>query len=411
MALKEKNFIDVSVSLSPIEEEGSITGISIMARDIGKLRRLERRFQLIVNSALDAVIVMNGQGIITEWNPQAESSFGWSREEAIGKPLADCIIPERYRSAHWNGLRHFLETGEGPIVNRRIEVNALRRNGEEFPVELTVLPLTTHGEYEFSAFVRDIAEEKKNRHELQFRNEEMEQLLYTVSHDLKSPLITLQGFAGMLPNYLRMGKTEDAQNAAERIKRAASTMGALINDILQLGKLGREEITITMVSVDDVLNEVIENLGSLTGRRAAELKLQFPFPVIHTDRARLYQVFQNLLSNALKYGCPMTGCTVTVGWQQADLETLFFVKDEGAGIPEEYHEMIFHIFRRLDRSQEGTGIGLAIVARILRLLGGRIWLESPAGGGAIFWFSIPHYHPRAQETVLQKIEKEKYREK
>jgi PAS domain S-box-containing protein len=163
------------------DPHGNVSGYLSVNRDISErkhtqelLRISEERFRQIVNTALDAVIVMDAAGYITEWNAQAEETFGWSQAEVKGRSLAETIIPDEVHEAHHLGLQHFLKTGEGPVLNRRIEVWALRRNGETFPAELTITPLQHAGTYIFSAFLRDITERKKAEQEIYKLNAELE---------------------------------------------------------------------------------------------------------------------------------------------------------------------------------------------------------------------------------------------
>jgi two-component system sensor histidine kinase UhpB len=138
------------------------------------LRNSEERLRLIVDHALDAVVTINERGLVTRWNPQAETAFGWRAEEAIDAVLADLIIPPQYRQAHHAGLAHFLECGEGPMLHKRMELNALHKEGRTFPVELAIAPIRLGGHYEFSAFVRDITERKQWEIALRDTNERLE---------------------------------------------------------------------------------------------------------------------------------------------------------------------------------------------------------------------------------------------
>lgn len=402
---KLKEIIEVSLTVSPVKaSDGSIIGASVISRDIREKNLADRRFRRVITSALDAVILMDGSGLILDWNPQAEKTFGWKKEEITGKKLADCIIPERYREAHWNGLERFLTTGEGPILNRRIEISAIVKSGEEIPVELSVTPHSHGGKYEFSAFLRDLSKEKKTLSELQFRTEEMEQLLYSVSHDLKSPLVTIQGFSEMLASMIASGRVQEAGDAATRITRATRTMGNLINDLLQLGRVGKGSLIIENTNVEDIVKEVIESNAVDIQKGSIDLVIAEPLPSINTDRHRLYQVFQNLITNAVKYGCSEKGCKIEIGYRETRNDHRFYIKDFGQGIAEEYHRKIFQVFQRLHKGGEGTGLGLAIVAKTMHLLGGQVWVESKPGNGATFWFTLPRYHRYVSEGTSGNVE-------
>ena len=146
-------------------------------RTVEALRESEQRIRQIIATALDAVITMDARGLVTGWSEQAEKTFGWSRDEAIGRPMADLIIPPQYREAHRRGLAHFLETGEGPVLGRRIEITGPHRDGREIPIELSISPIHREGAYEFSAFVRDITERKRAEAELMQHRHHLEELV------------------------------------------------------------------------------------------------------------------------------------------------------------------------------------------------------------------------------------------
>ncbi|MGH7607737.1 MAG: PAS domain S-box protein, partial [Gemmatimonadales bacterium] len=210
------------------------------------LRAGEEYARLIVERAYSAFISIDEAGAITGWNRKAEETFGWTAAEAMGRELAETVIPERYREAHRRGLQRFLETGEGPVLNRVIEIEAVRKDGAEFPVELTISPIQFGPRRSFVAFVRDISERKRNeetmrRHaaELQTANTELDAFAYSVSHDLRSPLRSIDGFSQvLLEDYA--GRLDDAgRDALGRVRAATQRMAALIDDLLRLARVAR----------------------------------------------------------------------------------------------------------------------------------------------------------------------------
>jgi signal transduction histidine kinase len=221
------------------------------------------------------------------------------------------------------------------------------------------------------------------------RNDEMQQLLYVVSHDLRSPLVTIEGFAGLLSRYVEQGQTDKSHDAIGRIHRASKTMNALIGDLLELSRLDRAGLVLEEVDVGEVLHEVAESVHVPLLRAQATLDVRQPLPRVEADRRRLFDVFLNLVGNGVKYGCPAPGARVTVAGEVVEDEIRYCVADDGPGIPPEFHKDVFQLFKRLDPRQEGTGLGLAIVQKVMQLHGGRAWVESQPDHGARFWVAFP----------------------
>lgn len=247
-----------------------------------------------------------------------------------------------------------------------------------------------------SAIARDITKLKRAEHELQHTNEElqqkndeMEQFVYTVSHDLNSPLVTITGFLGILKEDAAAGRVDDRMDAVARIEGAAGHMTELIEDLLQLSRIGQACDSISDVDVREVVREVASRLAKRLEAAGATVTVQSDMPRVLGDRPRPTEVFENQLTNAIEYGCRGPQPAIRVGATVDGGETRFYVSDDGPGIASQYHEKIFGLFQRLDNKQEGTGVGLAIAARIVESHGGRICVESQPGHGATFWFILP----------------------
>lgn len=621
----------------------------------------EERFRKIVNNALDAVVTMDGAGTITGWNTQAERTFGWLATEAIGQTLGDLIVPPLMREAHRMGLERFAQTGEGPVLNRRIELTALRRGGEEFPVELAVTALRLEGAVHFSAFIQDITQRKRAeealrlseeryrllvegvrdyaifmldpqgriaswnegarnlagygadealdkdfsifyipaeiaegapRHDLeqarrdgrvenegwrarkdgsQFwanviltamydpqgrlvgfsqiirdlterkrneealarersllralidnapdcifikdsdcrflmnnpahlrmlgaasqdqaegksdadffprslaerymaddlkvlrsgqpllnreepvvgadgtwrwmsaskiplagpdgkpnrivglsrditdlrearerleqinaeltqKNQEMEQFVYTVSHDLKSPIVTCVGFLGLMREDIQSHQFEAVEDSMQRLERAVGRMHQSINDLLELSRVGRVRTRPEQVDMDGLMRHLAEEMAPRLRDHGIRLEVQPDLPSIIADPMRVTEIFENLVTNAIKYAGDVPEPRIEIGAADADEEVRFFVRDNGPGIAPDYHRRIFGLFQRLDNKKEGTGVGLTIVQRIMEVHGGRVWVESEVGRGATFWLAFPLavVHPEEQ---------------
>lgn len=226
--------------------------------------------------------------------------------------------------------------------------------------------------------------------ELESKNAELEQFTYTVSHDLKSPLVTITGFLGYLEKDALSGNQEKIKSAVERISSAARKMQALLNDLLELSRIGRIINLPEHVPFEEIVREAIERVRGRLDAKNAQVKIQAHLPSVYGDRVRLVEVVQNLIDNAAKYTSPETLPCIEIGTKENDgHQAVFFVHDNGIGIDPQFQERIFGLFNKLDVRAEGTGIGLTLVKRIIEVHGGQIWVESELGKGATFYFTLP----------------------
>jgi len=227
--------------------------------------------------------------------------------------------------------------------------------------------------------------------ELEAKNAELERFTYTVSHDLKSPLVTITGFLGYLEQDARNGNTEKAKSSIDRISSAARKMQSLLNDLLELSRVGRLMNTPEDLLFGDVVNEAIDHVRGQLDEIDAVVESQREYPIVHGDRIRLVEVVQNLIDNAAKYSRPNTIPRIEIGTSGQDKNEypIFYVRDNGIGIEKQYHDRIFGLFNKLDVQSEGTGIGLSLVKRIIEIHNGRIWVESESGKGSTFYFTLP----------------------
>ena len=229
--------------------------------------------------------------------------------------------------------------------------------------------------------------------ELESKNAELERFTYTVSHDLKSPLVTITGFLGYLEKDALSGDHQKIKGTIERITLAARKMQSLLNDLLELSRIGRIMNSPENVPFEEVVKEAIERVRGQLEAKQAQTKIQNDLPTIYGDRVRLVEVMQNLIDNSTKYSNPASTPCIEIGTKEdVQGQMIFFVRDNGIGIDPQFHERIFGLFNKLDTKAEGTGIGLTLVKRIIEVHGGNIWVESELGKGATFYFTLPN-HP------------------
>jgi PAS domain S-box-containing protein len=367
------------------------------------VRESEERNRAVLDTANEAFIAIDAEGRITNWNHQAEVTFGWSRVEAIGRLLAETIIPLQYREAHRRGLQHFLATGQGPVLDKRFEITALRRDGQEFPVELTIAPIRVGPTYIFNSFLHDITARKQTEEvlarqkvelvrtnvELAAANKELEAFTYSVSHDLRAPLRHIGGFSQILEEEFGPRMDPAAQQNLRYIQKGVQEMGQLIDDLLNLGRIGRQALREQPTELNLLVEAVLADLKPETERRQIEWKIE-QLPSVKCDPGLVKLVFVNLLSNAIKFTRHQEHAIIQVGQMSVKGEQVFFVRDNGVGFNMRYVDKLFGIFQRLHRQDdfEGTGVGLANVRRIIHKHGGRVWAEAEPYKGAAFYFTL-----------------------
>jgi signal transduction histidine kinase len=226
---------------------------------------------------------------------------------------------------------------------------------------------------------------------LEAKNTELEQFTYTVSHDLKAPLITISGFLSFLAEDAISGNLERLQTDIQRINEATDKMNKLLNNLLELSRIGRLMNTPARVAFLDLVNEARALLQGRLDERGINMIVNEQLPYVYCDRQRLVEVLQNLIDNAAKFMGDQLHPTIEIGQygQPQDHLITFYVRDNGIGVAPEFHERIFGLFNRLNPKIEGTGIGLALVKRIVEFHGGKVWVESEIGKGTVFYFSLP----------------------
>jgi signal transduction histidine kinase len=242
---------------------------------------------------------------------------------------------------------------------------------------------------------QEIAIREKVEHEreelirqLRLKNQELDRFALTVSHDLKTPIITIAGFLGYLEKDARAGDTERVQRNITQINDAAKKMGNLVDEILDLSRVGRLINPPSSAPFEEIAREALAAAEGLLKARQVEVRMEAIFPFVHVDRVRIVQVIQNLVVNAIKFMGGQEHPIIEIGFEEKNGEHIFFVRDNGIGIEPQHQEQVFELFNKLDTNTDGTGIGLALVKRIVEVHGGRIWVQSTAGKGSTFFFTL-----------------------
>lgn len=398
--------IPVEISLSPLETECGtrltlVTVYDLRARQDAEqaLRDSEARMRAVFETAVDGIITIDEKGRIERVNRAAERMFGYAEHELAGRNIA-VLMPSPDRERHDGYLRQYLQSGERRIIGRGREVRGLRRNGQTFPMELAVAEMRIGAQRMFTGVVRDISQRKQAElqtarlvEELRGANEELSNFAYVVSHDLKAPLRAIGSLADWLAtDYADRFDAEGQEHMRLLISRV-HRMGNLIDGILLYSRVGRTEGALRAVDLDIVLAETVDLLAPPA---AIRVEVQPGLPVIRAEPTRIRQVFANLISNAIKYMDKAEG-RIRVACADEGTHWRFSVEDNGPGIEARHFERIFQLFQTLaprDRV-ESTGVGLALVRKIVEMAGGRAWVESTPGQGSTFHFTYPKVPPTA----------------
>jgi len=372
-----------------------------------ELRDSETRLRATVEVALDALISMDTAGRISDWNPSAEAMFGWRRDQIIGQEMAATVVPERYRAPHRAGLRRFLETGQGRVIGRRIEIEALHRDGREFPIELAISAIQTSGGQSFTAFVRDISARRRLeaaqaaalvqvQGSLQLRDE----FLSAAAHDLKTPLTSVKGHLQLVRKRLGEDVAPGVAASLDQVERSTARMTDLINELLDVARLqSGQTLSLNRREMDlvEIARVVADAAARQAPRHSIEVVAEVPTLIGSWDPARIERALTNLMSNAVKYSPGGGGILLTARRErdgQAEWAVLS-VRDRGIGIPASDLPRLFTRFHRGANATrvEGTGIGLEATRRMIELHDGTISLESTENVGTTITVRLPLGQP------------------
>jgi len=385
-----------------LNDDGQVVELQSIGRDITEPRMVEKtlqeseqRFREMLQGVDLAGVILDRQGRVAFINDFLLQLAGWTREEAPGRNWFDDFLPPEVRE-NVRAMFHQM-TAEKPI-SPRFENEIITRAGQRRLVHWSnTMLFDLNGQVIGTASIGDDITERTRAErerealisELEAKNAELEQFTYTVSHDLKSPLVTIKGFLGFLKEDIAAGDTARFHADIERIGSAAEKMEQLLKELLELSRIGRKMNPPQEVRFEELAREAMELVHGQLEARAATIRIQPDLPLVYGDHQRLVEVLQNLIDNAAKFAGNQAHPQIEIGQHgEEGGKPIFYVKDNGIGIAPKHHEQIFGLFNKLDPNIEGTGVGLALVKRIVELHGGRIWVESESGRGSTFYFTL-----------------------
>jgi PAS domain S-box-containing protein len=388
---KDGSLIDISVTISPVRDfHGVVVGASKIARDTSEIKRAgqgSRLLSAIVDSSDDAIISKDLDGIITSWNKGAEVLFGYSAEEAIGRPVTILLPADRLDEEPQILAR--LKNGERM---NHFETVRQRKDGTLLDISLTISPVRDSSGTVVGAskIARDITDSKRMEAEMRRVNRDLEQFAFSASHDLQEPLRSVKVYSELLTKRHGDKLDGEALEFLGFLRSGANRMEMLVRDLLAYTQVAKFERPSEMADAGTAVAGAIESLATSIAESNARVTRDL-LPKVHMHLAHLQQLFQNLIGNAIKYRSPQRPPEVHVTADRQFGQWVFAVRDNGIGIPPQHKEDIFGLFKRLHRDDEysGTGIGLAICQRIVDQYNGRIWVESEPGQGSVFRFAIP----------------------
>ncbi|HLG99421.1 MAG TPA: ATP-binding protein [Bryobacteraceae bacterium] len=379
-----------------------------------KVRERERSFLSAMDSVGDAVLTTDFEGHIRFMNRAAEELTGWTQPEALGQAITDVVLVVDEQESSAEQFRLLLSSGAVPEPGGGHECRVHARSSGDHWVTVKVTSIAAAPDNRVRVVVmQDVTRRKATEleiqrlnQELQARisdltavNQELESFNYSIAHDLRAPIRHIDAYSKALLERPGMGLPEDARIFLERVRRGASRMGRMVDELLELSRTSRKEPVRQLTKLSSVVEELMAELKAETQGREIEWLLQ-ELPAIHCDPTLIRQVFANLLANAVKFTRPRKHAVIEIGQVRISGQPVLFVRDNGVGFSLKHADKLFGVFQRLHRREdfEGSGIGLATVQRIVHKHGGRVWAEAELEKGATFYFTL---EPSRQTSNLE----------
>jgi PAS domain S-box-containing protein len=399
---KNLSLVYVSITVKVIRApNGSIQLFLTSAKDITHLKVLrdaklvQSRYGEILESTPDGIVIVNPTGRIVFTSVQAQTLFGYERNELLGKPVEE-LLPEHFRSVHVGHRAQFFSQPRARAMGMGLDLYGLRKDNSEFPVEISLSPLQTEEGVLVMSAIRDTTfkktaekQMKERTLELEAANNELGAFSYSVSHDLRAPLRAINGFCRIIMEDFAGGLQPELVRYLQLITKNTVHMGQLVDDLLKFSQLSRQQLQTQTINMTLLVTTVIEEQTTEDERGRITFALS-ELPACQADQALMKQVWTNLISNAVKFSRGTPSPVIEIGFRSINGKGTFFIKDNGVGFDMEYAQKLFGVFQRLHKAEdfEGTGVGLALVQRIIHRHGGKVWAESEPGKGTTFFFTL-----------------------
>lgn len=387
-------FFVVVMMLQQMAANTTRRALYLAQQEINQRRRSEARSQALLNAIPDMIFELDQDGTFLDFIPAKGIEPIVSRAGLLNRNIRTIFPPELYEPI-LQALTLTVQENNVQVVE--YDLPGPRGTRMDFEARLVALD-----EHTILGLVRDITKRKQADREreriireLEDKNSELERFTYTVSHDLKTPLVTIRGFLGYIEKSAAAGDMAQFKTDLQRIVAATDRMHHLLGDLLELSRIGRVINKPETLAFAELAQEALELVNGQIEANQIQVQLHHDLPLVYGDRPRLVEVMQNLLDNASKSLRNQPNPTLEIGQAGYDSShnPILFVRDNGIGIAPEYHEQIFGLFNKLDPQTEGTGVGLALVKRIIEVHNGKIWIESQPQQGATFYFSLPSAPP------------------
>lgn len=351
-------------------------------------------YRAVFDSSPDGIIIADQSGIICKVNNHIVNLFGYKKDELLGQNI-DLIIPKKYHSDHSQHLSNYALNPVHREMGAQKELWGIRKDGTEIMVEISLSSIQLHDRVLFSAAIRNVSEKKKiekamklQYKQLQMQNHELEQFAFISSHDLQEPLNSIMSFAELLQTEYTPKLDQDAATYLNYIILSSKRMSDLINGLLVYSRIGKER-KLTSIDCNQLIADILNDMSQSISQSKAIIKVD-TLPIVNGYNIELRQLFQNLISNAIKYVAKGVSPSLNISATKKEKEWLFAISDNGIGILKEDQEKIFTIFKRLHNRNDypGSGIGLSYCKKIVDLHEGAIWVDSNINKGSVFYFTL-----------------------